>query len=370
VTAGAATGATGSLDAWRGALATLGGLLVDLESNATVEQARTGSLDGETARAWNEADGGVSRAWETYRAVDDLLHRAEADPGQSQTLLTAPTVPGPTGPTDPTTAMRSAKAAVEAAAEVAARLGAAWGSMVARAHAAQAAAGDAGDESTARAAEALARLLATDPFAVSPDDVEGVERAAAESARRHSAAKAAVVRFDVDLARARATLSQLRTDLQDAAAELDHAASRIAGAARAHPVPDLDALGDWLDRIAATADHEASRAAGNLANWTAAAQARRDELDGAVGAARAALERRDAGRGLWTALRAKASARRRDEQSDVAAALSAAREELWQAPCDLDVAEAALARLSALLRAPGGPERAERPEGEGTDGGL
>ena len=350
------TNANGNLDAWRGALATLGSLLVDLESNSTVERARTGCLVGGTAQTWDEADGGVGRAWETYRAVDDLLHRATADPGQAQALLTAPTVPGPAGPTDPTTAMRAAKAAVEAADEVAARLAVAWEGLVARAQAARTAADEAGDESTARAAEALARLLASDPFAASADDVDDVERAAAEAGRRHAAAKAAVARFDIDLARARATLAGLRTDRQAATAELDHAASRIAGAGPADPVPDLDQLGEWLDRIAATAEHEASRAAGNLANWDAAAQARRGELDEARRIASTALERRDAGRGLWTALRAKAAARRLDEQPDVAAALEAARDELWQAPCDLAVAEAALARLSTLLRA-------DRPEG-------
>jgi hypothetical protein len=67
------------------------------------------------------------------------------------------------------------------------------------------------------------------------------------------------------------------------------------------------------------------------------------------------MQRRSAGRGLWTALRAKAGARRLDEQPDVAAALSAAQEELWRAPCDLAKAEAALAAVSAVLEArPGG----------------
>jgi hypothetical protein len=58
---------------------------------------------------------------------------------------------------------------------------------------------------------------------------------------------------------------------------------------------------------------------------------------------------------LWTALRAKAGARKLDEQPDVAAALEAAREELWRAPCDLAAADKALAALSTMLEArPGG----------------
>jgi hypothetical protein len=68
------------------------------------------------------------------------------------------------------------------------------------------------------------------------------------------------------------------------------------------------------------------------------------------------MRRRSEGRGLWSALRAKAGARRLDEQPDVAAALAAARDELWRAPCDLAAADAALAALSAVLEdRPGGP---------------
>ena len=58
---------------------------------------------------------------------------------------------------------------------------------------------------------------------------------------------------------------------------------------------------------------------------------------------------RDDGQGLWTALRAKAGALKVDERPDVAEALTAARDVLWHAPCDLDAADAALARLAAVL---------------------
>lgn len=346
-----------TIEAWRGSLATLGGLLVDFESNSTVELARTGCLDGGSASAWAQADAGVAQAWEAYHAVDDLLNRAAASPEQAQALLTSSTVPGPNGPTNPTTAMVAATAAVEAAAEVASRLTTAWDDLAARTHKAQGLATEAGDEATARAAEALSRLLATDPFAVSDADVNGVEAAAAEASSRFAAAKAAAARLDVDLAQARTTLAKLTSDLEAGAEELDHAASRIAGLGRAYPVPDLDQLSGWLDRITATARHEAVRGAGNLANWVSAANARRTELDDAVAAARTAMRRREEGRGLWTALRAKAAAHHLDEHADVAAALAAARDELWHAPCDLEVAEAALARLSALLRATPGGDR-------------
>jgi hypothetical protein len=345
-----------SLDGWRSALATLGNQLVDFESNPTVELARTGCLSGGSASAWDTADAGVSKAWETYRAMDDLLQQVTATPGQAGALLSSSTVPGPDGPTDPTTAMRAAKAAVEAAVEVAAKLSAAFEDLGPRAQAAREAANVAGDEATARAADSLAKLLASDPLAVSVADVKGVEAAAAQATGRHSAAQAAAARLDIDLTTARNTLTGLRSDLAGAAAEIDHAVSRIAGLDQAHPVPDLDQLGDWLDRIDATAAHDPPRSAGNLASWVAAADARRTELDAALEAARSAMRRRDEGRGLWTALRAKAAARHLDEQQDVAAALRSAREQLWQAPCDLTAAEAALSKLSALLRnARGGP---------------
>ena len=44
----------------------------------------------------------------------------------------------------------------------------------------------------------------------------------------------------------------------------------------------------------------------------------------------------------------------------MARALSAARDLLWHAPCDLDAADAALARLSVVLTAP--PSRHPGPE--------
>lgn len=343
-----------SLDGWRSALATLGNQLVDLESNPTVELARTGCLSGGSASAWDAADAGVSKAWETYRAMDDLLQQATTTPAQAGALLSATTVPGPDGPADATTAMRAAKAAVEAATEVAARLSAAFEDLGPRAQAARDAARVADDEPTARAADSLAKLLASDPLAVSVADVKGVEAAASQATTRHAAAQAAAARIDVDLATARTTLAKLRSDLAAAAAEIDHAVTRVAGLDRTHPAPDLDQLGDWLERIVAAAALDPARTAGSLASWVAAADARRTELDAAVDAARSAMRRRDEGRGLWTALRAKAAARHLDEQQDVAAALTAAREELWQAPCDLTAAEAELSRLSALLRTPRG----------------
>jgi hypothetical protein len=138
--------------------------------------------------------------------------------------------------------------------------------------------------------------------------------------------------------------------VQRAASELAHAASRVVGVQARVPVADLDALASWLDRITTTAaGSDRGRAATDLAAWTAAARARRDELDAALGAARAGLERREAGQGLWTALRAKAGARKLDEQGDVAEALASAHDILWHAPCDLDAAEAALTRLSHVL---------------------
>jgi hypothetical protein len=48
-------------------------------------------------------------------------------------------------------------------------------------------------------------------------------------------------------------------------------------------------------------------------------------------------------------LRAKAGARKLDERPEVAAALTTAQDELWRAPCDLDMADAALKRLSEVL---------------------
>jgi hypothetical protein len=337
------------LAAWRADVAALGGRLVDVESDPTVAVARSGVLAGGSAVAWAEADAGIAAAWEVFRAVDDLLDRAEREPGQAHVLLTAPTVPGPQGPADATTAVHAANAAVEAATGLAARLAAAWGDWTARNRAAETAATTAGDTATARAAASLGELLATDPLAIAETDIAGVEAAAARATGKHTAAQAAAGRVDLDLARARDDLGALDADLQRAGAELAHAASRVAGIATAVPVADLAALGDWLDRIAAAAPADRPRAAAALDDWFAACASRRAELDAALAPARDGMRRREQGRGLWTALRAKAGARKLDERPEVAAALTTAQDELWRAPCDLDTAETALKHLSEVL---------------------
>ena len=377
-----------AVTAIRTSLAALGNRLVDLESDPTVELARSGCLTGGSAAAWAEADAGLSAAWETYRAVDELVRQAEADPGGWVKLEFA-TVPSPvpgTGPggsgpggasgagsggsADPATALAAAGQAVDAAAGVAQRLFAAWDSLASRTTAAGQLAAGAGAADVSRSADALAGLLASDPLAVTESDVADLERRAAAAESRRSAAVAASARVGVDLDQARSQLASLEADLQAAGAELDHAASRIAGLDRPDPVPDLDALARWLDQIAAQVEGgvEPTRAASMLDDWLAAAQARRGDLDAALARARDALRRREDGRGLWKALRAKAGAVRLDERPDVADALTAAQDELWRAPCDLDAAEAALAHVSALLtnKAPA-PSRVDKPVGGAND---
>lgn len=347
-----------NLAAWRTTHAALGSRLVDLESHADVALARTGALTGTTAAAWAEADAGLAHAWETYRVLDQVIAEAEKAPERAATLLTSAPVPGAGGATtDPAAALQAADAAVEAAVAVADRLAGVWDRLAPRVGAARAAAQAAGDDEVERAAAALAELVATDPFAVAEADVEAIEARARASGERHAAAQAATARLDVDLAAARDRLAALDADCQAAAAELVHAASRVVGIDPQVPVPDLDAVAAWLDRIAtaaATVDPavtaaDRSRVAADLAAWTAAVDARRADLDAALSRARQAMERRAHGQGLWTALRAKAGARKLDERPDVADALTAAEDLLWHAPCDLDAAEAALGRLSGVL---------------------
>lgn len=339
-----------TINAWRAAVATLGGRLVELEANPTTALARAGGLTGETAAAWNGADAAVALAWETYRATDALLDEVDRDPDRAGVLLTGSTVPSPSGPADPTTAMRTAKDAVDAAVAVVERLAAAWDATTSRVVVARSAAEVGGDQVAVRAADALVDLLRTDPFAVHEADVTAIEAMAGQAQARRSAAELATARLDLDLAHARTTLDGLRAAVAAADAELDHAVARIAGLVRTQPVRDLDALGAQLDEIVALAPANGARAASALQDWQRSAVARQAELDAALAPARDGLRRREEARGLWDALRVKAAARRVDERADVAAALSAAKDALWEAPCDLAVAEAAMARLVALLQ--------------------
>ena len=339
-----------NVQAWRNAHGTLGSRLVDLESHGNVALARTGVLTGGTAAAWADADAGLGHAWETYRVLEEVLQQIETDPAQAATLLRTAQVPGAGGAlTDPSAALAAASRAVDDAVALADRLATAWDALAPRVGAARATAAGAGDTATERAAAALAELVATDPFAVGEADVAAVEARAAASGDRHAAAQTALARFDVDLAAARTTLAELDADVQRAASELAHAASRVVGIDARVPVADLDALAAWLDRITAASGGDRIRAATDLTAWTEAARSRRAELDGVRETARAALQRREEGQGLWTALRAKAGARKLDEQTDVAQALEAARDVLWHAPCDLGAAGAALSRLSHVL---------------------
>ncbi|HZM38104.1 MAG TPA: hypothetical protein VFB94_03270 [Acidimicrobiales bacterium] len=343
-----------SLSTRRSELAALGERLVDLESDPTVTVARGGVLTGGSAITWTQADTGIAYAWEIYRAVDELLGRAEADRDHAAGLLAAPSIPTPAGNQDAATALATANQSVEEARGVAANLAAAWGGLASRIQVATDAATAAGDNAAIRAAAAVTELLAGDPLAVTEADVAHVESLAQAASGRRAAAQAATGRLDVDLVRARATLDSLDADAQGAATELAHATSRIADLVVPTPARDLAALGEWLDRIAAMPDRPS--AAATLNDWFAAADARRAELDRALATARDGMQRRAEGRGLWSALRAKAGARKLDERPEVAAALDTAREELWRAPCDLDAAELALSRLAAALEArPGGP---------------
>jgi hypothetical protein len=359
-----------NLQAWRSATTALGNQLVDLESHHNVELARGGALVGGTAATWADAEAGLSAAWETYRVLDEVLDDAEAHPERAAALLTTASVPGAGGEaTDPSSALRAASAAVDAAVAVADRLAGAWDQLAPRVGAVRAAAASAGDGATERAAAALAELVASDPFAVSEADVVALEQRADASGSRRAAEQAALARLDVDLVAAQDTLAELTADAETAAGELAHAASRVVGVDTTAPVPDLSALAGWLDRIASAASaspaspsaastgsttppsSSAARAhaASELTAWREAAQARRAELDAALAPARSGMRRRAEGQGLWTALRAKAGARKLDEQPAVADALTEARDLLWTAPCDLAAAEAALARLSAVL---------------------
>ena len=76
-----------AVTAIRTSLAALGNRLVDLESDPTVELARSGCLTGTSASAWAEADAGLSAAWQLYRAVDEVVQLAEREPDRGSVQL-------------------------------------------------------------------------------------------------------------------------------------------------------------------------------------------------------------------------------------------------------------------------------------------
>ena len=318
-----------NVQAWRSAHATLGSRLVDLESHGNVALARTGVLTGGTAAAWADADAGLAHAWETYRVLDEVLQRVEADPALAADApdhvagagaRRHPRRPvhgagrGQSGRRRRGRPRRPARHRVGCARPPGRRRPRHRGERRRRGHrAGRGRTGRAGGHRSVRGGRGGRRRR------------RGPRRRERQPPGRRADRTGPVRRRP--RRGPRPPWPSWRPTCSGAAAELGPRGQPRRRRRRPVPVADLDALAAWLDRIAAASggDRRPRRHRPHGLD-EAAPQARRAELDAAPGAARAGLQRREEGQGLWTALRAKAGARKVDEQADVAQALDAARD--------------------------------------------
>lgn len=345
--------------------------LLDLDGSLGVRLLKGASLIGVSKTRWEVASVAFTRLWDLYTAYSGVIEQAiDAMSGRPNdrglarvtALLTGPSVllargPAPLASRDladtgqemltlatARTRMRTDFAAV---AELASAVEAAWNDTAAQLEAAASELakadprGDDGESAAIR--DELGRLrdaLNADPLGLSAAEVRPLrDRAAALAAK---AAELTRLRDTADarLAALRQAADAARAACSDALAARDRAAAKVIVRVT---IPDFP---DPAPRLAAVASLRAAGRWPRLASeldllerdLAAVTTQFRDTERGLA----TALDKRAELRGLLDAYRAKAA--RLGAIEDLASLYDAARELLWTAPCDLDVAEQAVLR--------------------------
>jgi hypothetical protein len=364
--------------------------LVELEDNPARKDLDKAPLTGRTATAWADASDALSRLWDGYRLLTDLVARARALRDQRRLSdddrtafvhevlgrsvhLSTTTVPlaqrgllgaGQVHTTcSPAELLSAMEAAFATAVTVAAEAGEVWQRLLPAAADATAAVANA--RASTRAAggalgtidEADRRLgrftaaLATDPLGVDGDDLVAV--------------RDLVARADAE----RTSAAELRETLTRRLADAHALADRIAEAQRSDQAARDAAAGRFRERdvvtVAAGADLrpdlaaiDALAAAGQwplisprLADWARRARERHAALADAAARNAGLLSARNELRGRLDAYRAKALRRGLAESPDLTALADAAHAALFTAPCDLDAARTAVDAYQESLTA-------------------
>jgi hypothetical protein len=341
--------------------------LLDLDNSLGIRLLKGTMLTGVSKTRWDAASSELATLWDLYAAYSAIISEAAGsrDLARITTLMTGPSVQVTRGPrplaerdladtgTDRLTlaaARTRMRAQFADIAALAAATEKAWNDAAAQLEvvASDLARTDpSGDDALTAEAAAVRRELGglrdalnADPLGIAPGPAAALaERAAGLAAR---AAEVAAVRDNADarIAAAGRAAATARAGHADAVAAAERAAVKVIVRDQVPPFTDPS------PRLAAVAD---LRAAGR---WTRLA-ADLDALDRDLAAAIAQFkdaERRMAGllasrdelRGLLGAYKAKAA--RLGAIEDLATLYDAARELLWTAPCDLDVAEQAVQR--------------------------
>ncbi|MFF5077869.1 hypothetical protein ACFY36_12510 [Actinoplanes sp. NPDC000266] len=367
------------------AVAAISTNLVDLDDNPARKELDKTRLTGRTATAWNDASDALTRLWDGYRLLTELIGRARAISGQRRIsdaeraefahevlgesiTLSTEVVPlaqrGLLGPGHVTTVCTPAELlsamerAFTTAVAVATKAGEVWDKMLPAAADAAAAldhvrrlGGDAVALAEAdRRLGAFTATLAGDPLGVDERDLQDV--------------RALIDRADAERTSAAELRSALEQRLADARRLLADVASAAAAAEKAYEAAadrfrprDLFVVGggDLRPDLAAI---EALAAAGHwplisprLADWTRRARERLAALREAAGHNAGLLATRNELRGRLDAYQAKALSRGLGEHPSLVLLHDAARTVLYTAPCDLTTARAAVNAYQDALTA-------------------
>ena len=373
--------------------AALAAALLELDTDANRALLDPARSSGETAARARAVRARFDWLWERHRVLSDVIHRAEALRGdrgwlgprrvaELEALLHRASVPGQpgrpaagtptastaTGSSGPATgtslypgdllvgttevidAVRAGvTATVTACASLASRLATAERRLAELgATAAEHGLADVPELAAARAAvHALSTAAAADPLGVAEADLASMAAAVATAGTTVTSLARARTSLAGDLRAAEKLLAAIVTTAADGERAARATASRVAGAETV-----LRCLGDgwfdeprrglrpWLDRLqAAAAAGDWQRAARGLAAWRGVAEATLTTAGQIVAANAAPLRRRGELRGLLAALQAKAVASGAAELPDLVTRYGRARDALYVAPADLDLAD-------------------------------
>ena len=386
-----------TLDQLRAGAAALATALLELDTDANRALLDPARSTGETAARARAVRARLDWLWERHRVLSDVIQRAEALRGDRGRLgarrvaeleallhrasvpsqpgppaagtLTGSTATGSSGPAvgtasgaslypqdllDGTTEVIDAvragvTAAVTACASLAGQLATAERRLAELgATASEHGLADLPELAAAQAAvRALSTAAAADPLEVAEADLAAVTAAVATAGMTVTALARARTSLAADLRAAETLLGAIVTTAADGERAARATASRVAGAETA-----LRRLGDgwfddprrglrpWLDRLeAAAAAGDWQRAARGLAAWRGVAEATLTTAGQVVAANAAPLRRRGELRGLLAALQAKAVASGAAELPDLVSLYGRARDALYAAPADLDLAD-------------------------------
>lgn len=368
------------LNGLREAIDRIGGNLLDLELDPSRRLLDESELEGASGERWGAASAQLIQLWRWHGALTALLEQAEqlrGDRGrlrperlrELEELLVGTSIeaPGDHVPIEKRELLEQSQATIrctpdqlleimsqsfDEARAALVEIGTAWDTFVVRLRGARASIEESAERclrldqpeppELARAQDEfnrLSRLLASDPLAVSADEVDALEASAAALSGGLDAAVGLSADMGNRLAEARALLGDLRRAGQESQTAYEQALLKIGSVTVPEPV-SLAGIEVELERVVELCDAGDWRAAADvLDRWTAHAGRVLADVRKCTAECRAPIEARNELRGRLEAYRGKANALGLLEDPELSSIFRRARQALHTAPCDLEQAE-------------------------------